>query len=71
MYFLDFFEGSVAKTLSKCSKITKKNLNTMLASSSDLLEKSIAIPISSKNNDKETKKIAYKILQIAKKLKLN
>ena len=43
----------------------------MLASSSDLLEKSIAIPISSKNNDKETKKIAYKILQIAKKLKLN
>jgi len=52
-------------------KITKKNLNTMLASSSDLLEKSIAIPISSKNNDKETKKIAYKILQIAKKLKLN
>jgi 8-amino-3,8-dideoxy-alpha-D-manno-octulosonate transaminase len=51
--------------------INKKKLSKMLVPSSELLEKSIAIPISSIKNDKATKKAANKIYQIAKKLKLN
>ena len=49
----------------------KQKLEKMLLPSSNLLETSIAIPISSKKNDKKTKKIAFKIFKIAKKLKLN
>tara|TARA_Y100000590_G_scaffold205350_2_gene232874 strand:+ start:9138 stop:10292 length:1155 start_codon:yes stop_codon:yes gene_type:complete len=52
-------------------KINKKKLGKELLPSSNLLEKSIAIPISSIRNDRKTSKIANKIFQIAKQLQLN
>ena len=51
--------------------ISKKKLNKILIPSSELLEKSIAIPISSKKDDYKTKKVAETIYKIALKLKLN
>jgi len=49
-------------------KINKNELKRMFANFSEILESSVAIPISSKKNDIEVKKISNKIYQIAKKL---
>jgi len=49
-------------------KINKNGLKKMFANSSKILESSVAIPISSKKNDIEAKKISNKICQIATKL---